>query len=137
MAYSVKRAVTWTIFVLCYRQLVAADTTVTLIADLEKLAAKVELSVYTNTNQLDKLHLRVRELQDDTRADQGKVRRAADPNIGLDALVVDVNTNLGDQQAILFDNVQTNQGSGYNPASGKFTCPKSGSISLHQPSRPN
>ncbi|XP_033738630.1 heavy metal-binding protein HIP-like [Pecten maximus] len=126
MANPTMHAAVWAIFVLSYGQLDAAADTESRLADLEELAAKVDLSVFTNTAHLEKLSHRVHELQGGTRKDEKSVRQVVDPNIGFDAVVSNVTINLGDQQTILFDKIRTNQGSGYNAANGRFTCPQNG-----------
>ncbi|OWF36042.1 Cerebellin-3 [Mizuhopecten yessoensis] len=126
MAVALKHAFAWTIFILSYGQLIAEDDTDTRIVDLETLAAKVDFSAYKNADQLDNLKLRIQELQDGTKMDGIKVRQVADPNIGFDARVVALKPHYVDQQTIVFNRVQVNQGGGYSNTTGRFTCPQHG-----------
>ncbi|XP_033739196.1 uncharacterized protein LOC117326549 [Pecten maximus] len=126
MVNSLKHIAVWTIFILSYGHLAAAADIESRLADLEELAAKVELSVHTNTAQLDKPDFRVHELQDGTRLEGEKIRRVADPNIGFDARVHihAAAIHLHDHQTVRFNHVLINQGKGYNRTTGRFTCPQ-------------
>ena len=44
------------------------------------------------------------------------------PKVGFTAILTHDVSNLGDNQVIIFDRVQTNVGNDYNPRTGVFTC---------------
>ncbi|XP_069127259.1 uncharacterized protein [Argopecten irradians] len=127
MATFLKHVSLLALVVLCYGQIVAATIDLeTRIANLERLALAVESAVASHAHQLSRLNPRVHHLQDGVGQETEKVRRVAEPIVGFDARLPHRIVHLGDQQDIHFWNVETNNGSAYNPTNGRFTCPQNG-----------
>ncbi|XP_060082084.1 uncharacterized protein LOC132561375 [Ylistrum balloti] len=135
MAFFVTFGIIYTVFILGYGQLTAADDIDNRIAFLETLAANVDYSAHANEIQLEDIKLRADKLDASLENERDflallslfmLVRRVTGPDIGFDARVARPNTQLQDQQTVIFHHIQTNQGAGYNVSNGRFTCPQHG-----------